>query len=48
MDKIPTTKGILWDNWFKRFSQKTKPNGKAYHRAKERKQNKEGYNEWNT
>tara|TARA_Y100001938_G_scaffold147954_1_gene230404 strand:- start:859 stop:999 length:141 start_codon:yes stop_codon:yes gene_type:complete len=41
--KIPIKHGILWDNWFKRFRQKTKANGKAYHRAKERKQNKECY-----
>ena len=34
--KIPTRNGILWDNWFKRFSQKTKPNTKRYNRKRDK------------
>ena len=39
MDKINVEKGILWDNWFKRFKQKTKKSGKVYGK-KQRKLNK--------
>ena len=39
VNKINVEKGILWDNWFKRFKQKAKKSGKVYGK-KDRKLNK--------